>query len=494
VIRRPALRPAAAIPLCALAAACAVSPATGKRQTMLISERTEFEIGRAANDKILKDEGAYTAQPMLRAYVESIGQNLAAASARPGIAWHFEITDQTEVNAFALPGGFVYITRGILERMNSEDELAAVLGHEIAHVAARHGASQISKAYIAQVGLVATTILAGPTAGPVAGDLANIAVYAAMQGYSRDAEREADSLGFEYAAHAGYNRKGAVDLLQTLARLDSHDPTKTEAFFASHPATAERIRTARKDIEETRQTDPDSLAIPRKRDEYLRQIDGLAVGASKGTTVLSGRTAYDRRTLLAVDIPEGMTAQPGGGETVLVLGARDGIQAALRVVALPKTTSVSDLEAEFMTRNRGLKRSSRDERIGPLGPVIEATYSGRGQDGNPLTLRRTVASRGGNEISVAVLGPGTAGEASQHAAKAFETLSKSLRPITPQEAAAVEAPRLKVQQAAAGDTWASLAGHPALAAALAAYNGFDASDPVPEGDLVKIPPSLSLEP
>src|SRR5262245_42730937 len=132
----------------------------------------------------------YAEQPALSAYVAFVGQKIAAKSDRPKLAYTFSIVDTPEINAFALPGGYVYVTRGILALMNSEDELAAVLGHEIGHVAARHGAAQLTKAQAAQLGLAGVAALTDPRYAGLATNLASMAMNLAMQGYSRDDERE----------------------------------------------------------------------------------------------------------------------------------------------------------------------------------------------------------------------------------------------------------------------------------------------------------------
>ncbi|HJQ97141.1 MAG TPA: M48 family metalloprotease, partial [Candidatus Polarisedimenticolaceae bacterium] len=125
---------------------------SGRRQLMLISEDQEFAIGEGADREVRKEFGSYLESPALRSYVDRVGNSLAAKGERPGMVFHFEVLDSPVINAFALPGGFVYVTRGMLERLSSEDELAMVLGHEIGHVTARHGAAKISKLYALQYG------------------------------------------------------------------------------------------------------------------------------------------------------------------------------------------------------------------------------------------------------------------------------------------------------------------------------------------------------
>src|SRR5512139_1464133 len=145
---------------------CAVNPATGKRQISLVSEGRERQMGQESDPAILAEYGLYGDQAV-QAYVDSIGQRLAATSHMPGLTWHFRVLDSPVVNAFALPGGYIYITRGILAYLNSEAELAAVVGHEIGHVTARHAVRQQTGATAAGVGAMVVGILTGSA------DLAN---------------------------------------------------------------------------------------------------------------------------------------------------------------------------------------------------------------------------------------------------------------------------------------------------------------------------------
>ena len=175
-----------------LAAACAINPATGKRQLVLISESREIEIGRENDQAIVAEMGLYDDDAM-QVYIQELGHKLASRSERPELDWTFRVVDDAVVNAFALPGGYIYITRGILAHMNSEAELVSVVGHEIGHVTARHSVSQMSKAQLANLGLTAGAILA-PEETARFGDLAQTGLGLVFLKYGRDDERQADDL------------------------------------------------------------------------------------------------------------------------------------------------------------------------------------------------------------------------------------------------------------------------------------------------------------
>ena len=181
---------------------CSVNPATGKRQLVLISESQEIKLGRRSNEALVAQLGLYD-DPELQSFVSGLGKRMAAVSERPDLPWAFQVVDDPAVNAFALPGGFVYVTRGILIHLDSESGLAGVLGHEIGHVAARHGVNQMSKGLLAQLGLGVSATLSGELAA-VAG-IAESGVGLLFLKYGRDDERQADQLGFRYAERSGYD-------------------------------------------------------------------------------------------------------------------------------------------------------------------------------------------------------------------------------------------------------------------------------------------------
>src|SRR5512137_1763548 len=188
--------------LVAAAIACAVNPVTGKKEFMLYSESQEIELGKQTDAEVAATYGLYD-DPALAAYVSKIGLSLAAKTQRPNLPWRFTVLDSPVVNAFAVPGGAVYVTRGILALMSSEAELAAVLGHEIGHVNARHSMSQMSKQQMAQLGLAVGSVVSKEFA-KYAG-LAGTGLQVLFLKYSRDNENQADGLGVDYARAAGYD-------------------------------------------------------------------------------------------------------------------------------------------------------------------------------------------------------------------------------------------------------------------------------------------------
>lgn len=265
-------------------AGCAQNPVSGGEDFVLMSEAQEVSLGRKANADVLKQYKAYDS-PALQNYVDSVGQNLARHSHRPNLRYHFTVLDTPEINAFALPGGWVYITRGILAYLDSEAELAAVLGHEIGHVTARHGVRQASAAQAADIGLSIVSIFV-PEINNVAGqNLANLLGGALLSGYGREHELEADRLGAEYLARTDYDPQAMIRVLSVLknqelfdekiAKQEGRQPRHYHGVFASHPDNDTRLQQA--------VGEAGHLAVVDPREgysEYLHQINGLTFNDS----------------------------------------------------------------------------------------------------------------------------------------------------------------------------------------------------------------------
>jgi predicted Zn-dependent protease len=233
---------AAALLLCVAAAACAVNPATGRRELALVGAAQEIEMGRDGDRDVVASLGTYPDEALAR-YVQDVGQRLAAVSERPDLEWTFRVIDDPTVNAFALPGGFLYVTRGILAHLTSEAELAAVLGHEIGHVTARHSVSQISRAQLAQLGLGVGVALGGDT-GRALGGIASQGVSLMFLKFGRDDERQADDLGLRYVLASGYDPRPMPDVFQMLARVSaSSESGKVPGWLSTHPAPENRRAT-----------------------------------------------------------------------------------------------------------------------------------------------------------------------------------------------------------------------------------------------------------
>ncbi|MBN1841741.1 MAG: M48 family metalloprotease [Deltaproteobacteria bacterium] len=248
---------------------------TGQHELMLLSEPDEIRLGRKTDAQIAQTYGIYD-DPDLMAYIEGLGQRIAGGSHRPHLSFEFKILDSPVVNAFAVPGGYIYVSRGILSYLNSEAELAGVIGHEIGHVAARHSAQQYSRAQLAQLGLGLGVILSEDFRQYVG--LAQFGVGMLFLRFSRDNERQADQLGVEYATKAGFDASRMAAFFSTLERLHpSSDKSGLPGWFSTHPNPPDRIRAVqRKSREWTSRLDARELQV--NRNAYLRRIEGLVFG------------------------------------------------------------------------------------------------------------------------------------------------------------------------------------------------------------------------
>ena len=220
------------------AAGCATNPVTGKSQLMLVSEDQEIQIDRQYSlFQFSADYGAVQ-DKNLNDYVDRTGKNMAASTHRTQMPYSFRVVNANYVNAYAFPGGSIACTRGILLSLDNEAELAALLGHELGHVNARHTAEQMSKGMLTQAvlgGLAAAAGTQGALYGNIASQLGQIGAGALLASYSRDNERQADSLGMEYMVRSGYSSQGMVGLMEMLQSTGKHQPSAIELMFATHP-------------------------------------------------------------------------------------------------------------------------------------------------------------------------------------------------------------------------------------------------------------------
>jgi predicted Zn-dependent protease len=254
---------------------CARNPVTGAMQLALISEAQEIQMGEQAAREVAASIGLVD-DPALQGYMDEIGQRLAAVSERPHLPWTFGVVDDPTPNAFALPGGFIYFTRGMMSLMSSEAQLASVLGHEIGHVTARHHVTRLSRAQLAQIGLGVGGILFPELAQ--LGGLAGAGLDLLFLSYSRDAERQADDLGFRYALTESYDVREMADVFISLQRLGEADQqSPLPGWLLTHPLPDERIAAV-----EARAAELEPGPTPRRigASAYLQRIDGLVYGAN----------------------------------------------------------------------------------------------------------------------------------------------------------------------------------------------------------------------
>lgn len=295
------------LPLLALAATlagCAVNPVTGQRQLALITESQEIEMGRQAAEEAARSIGLVD-DPALQDYVNRLGMQMARASERPELPWSFRVVDDPTPNAFALPGGFIFVTRGLLGMMRNEAELMSVLGHEIGHVTARHSVTLISRAQLAQIGLGVGAILS-PTVARL-GDLAGGGLSLLFLHYGRDAERQADDLGFRYMLQQGYDARQMINVFAALQRAgEAAGQSPLPSWLATHPYPQERIQRIQQHLTQLQQP-LDQARVG--TDDYLTRLEGLVYGVNPRNGFFRGTQFLHPDLRFRLDFPQGWRTQ-----------------------------------------------------------------------------------------------------------------------------------------------------------------------------------------
>jgi beta-barrel assembly-enhancing protease len=301
VSRIPFLRYVSFFVMLTVCVGCAVNPVTGKRELALISEKSEIALGDKHYDEMQQSQhGLYVVDMEVQKYVNEMGQKIAATSGRPNLPYDFVVVNDSIPNAWALPGGKIAIHRGLLVELGNEAELAAVLGHEIVHAAARHTARRIQKGLIVQTALIGVTLLTRESKHqPAIGATGQIMAILLMQGYSRSDEFEADSYGMRYMAAAGYDPRAAISLQEMFMSLsEAKDSLWLAGLFASHPPSYKRVEANKKTAGELEQKGyfgekeykKALAAIFDAREAYKQYDEGvkaLAKGDGDGAEVLA---------------------------------------------------------------------------------------------------------------------------------------------------------------------------------------------------------------
>lgn len=286
----------------ALALGCAVNPATGERQLSLVSESQEIAMGREYDPQVVAQMGIYP-DSALQQYVRELGMQMARASERPNLPWSFRVLDDPLVNAFAVPGGFVYITRGILAHMDSEAELVGILGHEIGHVTARHSVNQMSRQQLAQLGLGVGMILRPEL--QQFGDLAGAGLGLLFLKYGRDDEYQSDDLGIRYMRQAGYNPRELASVFRTLGALSGEgEGGRPPEWASTHPFPENREDRV---LAAVSAAEAEGLRVG--REDFLEQIDGIVFGSDPRQGFFRENVFLHPELAFRLDFPTGWRTQ-----------------------------------------------------------------------------------------------------------------------------------------------------------------------------------------
>jgi predicted Zn-dependent protease len=351
--------------------ACAVNPVTGERELALISESQEVQLGREAAQEVEQSIGLVP-DKALQEYVHRTGVALAKTSERPTLPWTFRVVDDPTPNAFALPGGFIFVTRGLLSLMDSEAELASVLGHEIGHVTARHSVNQISQQQLAQLGLGLGGILF-PEIQPF-GQAVGAGLQLLFLKHGRDDERQADELGFGYARVQGYDLREMADVFEGLRRYgEREERSALPSWLATHPAPEERIEAARQRLKKFGQPSTDARL---GRAEYLDRVDGLVYGDNPRQGFFRDNAFYHPDLRFQMQVPAGW--QTANLPQAVVMAPPQGN--AVAQLTLAGQVAPEQAAQQFVNASGARALRSTRETINGI-PAVVTTFDAQTQQG-----------------------------------------------------------------------------------------------------------------
>jgi predicted Zn-dependent protease len=484
----PSARSAALSALLATSLACTtvVNPVTGQREYTTMSPQQEMQIGKQAAAEVEQQMG-FVDDAALQAYVAQIGARLAPFSPRQDVKYEFHAVDMQETNAFALPGGYVYVSRGLLALANSEDELAGVVGHEIGHVAARHSAQRQTRAQVAGIGAAIATIgaaiLGGGELAQGVGQLAQAGAQGWIASYSRDQERQSDEIGQKLAGQAGYDPAAISSFLGALGREVELrlGQKRATSFLDSHPSSDERVRATLARASQI----PRAAATPiaKSRSDFVRRMDGLLVGQDPAQGIFRDNLFLhpDLDFLLKFprgwqtqNSPQAVMAKPAQGNALVALIAiphSEGGDARSAARKLLNDAAQQGLPAEDGGQVRvGSARGYRVRVLVNQSQLVERTYFAHG--GAVLALQAASLQNEWNAWS-----------------GAFDATRQSFRRLSDDDRALIVETRLALVPAKAGETLEQVSkrsDNTWTAAETALYNGLRGDEKLRSGFLVKV--------
>ncbi len=463
---------------------CAVNPVTGRKQIMLMSEAQEVQLGLSYDPQVLASFGEYN-NPALQAFVQAKGTEMGKKSHRPNLEYHVKVVDSPVVNAFAVPGGYIYLTRGIMANLNNEAEFIGVLGHEMGHIAARHSVSQQTKQ---QLGTL--VLIGGMIASP---KFANYAEQA-MQGlellflsFSREDEREADALGSEYATKLGYDGTKMADFYKVLIKMNlSESEGGVPTFLSTHPDPGDRYNAVLRNTKAWQ----DSLKLPSYKvngDSYLQMIDGMIYGEDPKQGYTMDNTFYHPELKFKfsyplswklTNAPTQVTVQPADGKALILftLSGQKTLQAAadtaLAQYGLQLQRSEKKTVNGLQTITTLSKQQVQDQSTGATGSNSVLSYFV--QYGSVIYAFHGVST----EADFATYAP------------AMEASMKTFAQLTDPSRINVKPKRVYVKKAPRAGTLASTLSYynmpQAMMEELALLNNMELTDQVPAGKYIKI--------
>lgn len=455
-------------------AACVVNPVTGQREFELFSESREISMGREAAQQISAQIGLLP-DLALQSWMNGIGQSIATVTERPNLPWEFKIVDDASVNAFALPGGFIFVTRGLLTQMTSEAELASVLGHEAGHVAARHSVTQMSRQQLVTLALGVGAAIS-PTIEKY-GPVADAGLGLLFLKYGRDDELQADRLGYRYALITGYDTREMINVFRMFELQSSiRGEGRLPEWQSSHPDPGNRISTISR-LVATSAVDFSTLRIGEA--EFLRRLDGMVYGENPRLGFFLGGLFVHPDLAFSMRFPDGWTTRNAPDAVTAVSDAEDAM-VQLRSVK----GSVSEAAREFFAQD-GLKAGAQAQVNVHGNRAIRGEFTARGDGGIEVRGIAQFIDFGGATWRITVFA--VSSEFRTYAAE-FDRSFESFARLTDAVALAVQPLRLRIVETTRVMTLTAFnVAQPSSVplAELAMINGVDATAPLRAGQLVK---------
>ena len=463
-----------------LVSTCATNPVTGKKEISFISEESEIQMGQQYDPQVVAEFGIYEDQT-LQNFLSQKGNEMAAISERPNLPWTFRLVDSEVVNAFAVPGGFVYFTRGIMAHFNNEAQFAGVLGHEIGHVTARHTVAQQSKQQLAQIGLIGGMILSPEIASQGQSIMQGLQLL--FLKFGRDAESQSDELGVKYSTAIGYDAKEMAGFFGTLDRLSGGADNRAPTFLSTHPDPLNREARVEELAQQAQTGTTRDFEVD--RNSYLRMIDGILYGEDPDQGYVQAGAFYHPALRFSFRIPQNWRLI--NSPTMVQMVAPN--ENAIMQMRLAEGTDVRAAAQSFVQQNNVQVSSSSDQAINGLpattilGDIVQQNE--QGQTGRLRTIASFI-SYGGNIYMMA--GLSMPNDFNQYA-REMEGSIRSFSELTDQSKLNRKPERVKIVEVSQAGTLQQ-----ALLNArvpqdrleeLAVLNGMELSQQIPAGYLIK---------
>ncbi|MFT2009850.1 M48 family metalloprotease [Pontibacter sp. 13R65] len=456
---------------------CATNPVTGKRDVMFMSESQEIAMGKEADPQIVAQFGLYE-DPAMQRFINEKGQQMASVSHRKNLQYEFKIVDSPVINAFAVPGGYVYFTRGIMAHFNNEAQFAGVLGHEIGHITARHSAKQQSKSILAQAGLIVGMVVSPQIAQ--LGDAASQGLGLLFLKFGRDDERESDKLGVEYSTKIGYDAKEMADFFTTLQRQQEGSGQAVPDFMSTHPNPGDRYNTVNQlAAQEKQKQNVTNLQV--NRNSYLKMIDGMVYGEDPKQGFVENQVFYHPELKFQFPIPTAWAYQNSPQQVQMV--PKDG-KAVMSLTLAPGKT-LEEAGQQMLQQYKLEVVESKQVTVNGL-PALAIIADQKQEQGVIRTLTYLI-QYGGNMYSI--MGITTANDFNTYA-PLFSSTMENFKQLTDQEKINRKPDRIRIKTVAQAATLSQVLRSFNMPDSklneLAILNGMQLDDRLEKGTLIKV--------